>query len=1228
MNCGTSLKTQTSVDTNSLEPVQSPLFKYIPKELLAKLITARTSGGMVGERRVVTMLFCDLKGSTAAAEQLDPEDWAEIMNGAFEKLIGPIYRYEGTLARLMGDAILAFFGAPITHEDDPQRAVLAGLEILHGIQPYCEQVKHRWNLEINVRVGINTGLVVVGEVGSDLRMEYTALGDAINLAARMEQTAQPGTIQVTEQTYRLVAPLFDFEHLGEVEVKGKRQPVSAYRVLREKPSPGRLRGITGLEAPMIGRDREMDSLQKRINDLSMGMGSIICLVGEAGLGKTRLVSEFQKTWLDQTKQEQTTTSTQQAPHAPTGVEEVASRWVESQALSYESTRPYAQIQQLLRHASGISHHDTSADIEIKLNALLAALPDEQRQQAVQIFNILLGSAHSGKQLPLEGEAFQRQLFGLMPAVIRTLVAGKPFILVFDDLHWADPASIKLIQHLFPLTAQEPLILLCVFRPYRQAPVWDLMTTAERDFGHRYTEIQLKPLSEQDSNTLIDSLLTISDLPPQVRERISQHAEGNPFFVEEIVRTLIERGLVRQDETGKHWSAAKDIEVTNIGLPHNLRGLLMARIDSLEETDKNLLQIAAVIGRRFNTQILKSLVLNGNGSQSKQGSDSTNRSNLEQTLENLQRAQLIYEIMRLPEHEFAFRHALIQEAAYDTILLKKRRVFHLQIGEAIEKRYPQQLEDYAAILAHHFSEANDQRSLKYSLTAGNNAFRLYANAEAISHYTRALETIEANDIEIKDTQLTHLYTHRGRAYELNSQFELALTNYEQMERTALQRGDRPMELAALVSQAQIRCTANDLFDPDKGELLCQRSLSLAQQVGDPLAEAKTYWNQMNLYRLTDQNLHALQAGEDALTILRGLPTEEAQRVEVREQLAYTLNDFYHVSSATQSVELALDYLEEARALWTELENQPMLADNLATAALGYFSLNELNKSLSFSEQAYQLSKSTNNLWGMSYSRYMVGLIYWERGDVEQAFQMMNETISLGQQAGFIIVQIMNRWFLAWIYAALGAFDKGFEIAGEIIGQLPQVETFSSLWQRYSIPLMAELFILKGEISKAEEQLSQGEDIDMEMNAIFAYFYLRTKSRVALARKNFDQALKLAQEMVSLIHTSGSLYYLEDLYFRGIVLIEMGRLEQGYETLMEARERAKTQGSKWTMWKILTALYQVERQRGDSSAAEKLLNEARENIIYIADHIGDEGLRTTFLAQPEVMEVLSHQIKTAA
>ena len=274
------------------ETAQDRIQQYVPAELLAKLESARASGGMQGERRVVTMLFCDVQGSTAAAGNLDPEEWAEIMNGAFEHLIAPVYRYEGTLPRLMGDAILAFFGAPIGHEDDPQRAVLSGLDIIQGIRPYAEQVKSQWGLDFNVRVGINTGLVVVGEVGSDLRVEYTALGDAVNLAARMEQTAEPGTVQITDETHKLIAPLFDFEDLGGVEVKGKEKPVQCYRVLQSKAEPGQLRGIEGLEAPLIGRDLEMDRLRRATGELLQGRGQICSVMGEAGLGKSRLVAEL------------------------------------------------------------------------------------------------------------------------------------------------------------------------------------------------------------------------------------------------------------------------------------------------------------------------------------------------------------------------------------------------------------------------------------------------------------------------------------------------------------------------------------------------------------------------------------------------------------------------------------------------------------------------------------------------------------------------------------------------------------------------------------------------------------------------------------------------------------------------------------------------------------------------------------------------------------------------
>ncbi|MBQ11536.1 MAG: hypothetical protein CMJ45_08300 [Planctomyces sp.] len=286
LNCGHQLG-----QASEAASARAQLEQYIPRELLEKLEAARSSGGIQGERRVVTMLFCDVTGSTAAAEQLDPEEWAQIMNGAFEHLIAPVYRYEGTLARLMGDAILAFFGAPIAHEDDPHRAVLAGLEIVQSIEPYRNEVQRKWGVDFQVRVGINTGLVVMGEVGSDLRVEYTTLGDAINVAARMESAATPGTVLIAADTQRLVAPLFDLEDLGGLEVRGKSEPVATFRVISRKAQPQRERGIEGLESPMVGRDREIDVLRGLINDLGDGSGQIVSVMGEAGLGKSRLIAE-------------------------------------------------------------------------------------------------------------------------------------------------------------------------------------------------------------------------------------------------------------------------------------------------------------------------------------------------------------------------------------------------------------------------------------------------------------------------------------------------------------------------------------------------------------------------------------------------------------------------------------------------------------------------------------------------------------------------------------------------------------------------------------------------------------------------------------------------------------------------------------------------------------------------------------------------------------------------
>ncbi|RPI22078.1 MAG: hypothetical protein EHM70_24275, partial [Chloroflexota bacterium] len=706
----------------------------------------------------------------------DPEEWAELMNEAFDLLMEPVYRYGGTVARQMGDAILAFFGAPQAHEDDPQRAVLAGLDIIAHIDNFKQRIQSQRGLNFNVRIGINTGLVVVGEIGSDVRMEYTAMGDTVNVAARMEQTAAPGTVRISEDTYRLVAPLFETTPLGGIEVKGKTHAVEAYHVMGLKAHPGRLRGIAGLDTPLVGRENEIQVMSKVFHDLKQGRGQIVALSGEAGIGKSRLIQEVRNLWLD----------TEVAPG------EQAPIWRESHSLSYVASQPYASFQQLVRNLCGITPEDTPVTIREKLSCecLSQEAHPDQCIRVSRAFEVLLGV--ESEAAGLEGEAFKRELFEAMTTTWLDWSSRTPTVLVFDDLHWADTASVELLLHLFNLVEQAPILFLCAFRPDRDAAGWQIKSAAERDFPHRFTQINLLPLSQESSDALVNYLLDISELPERLRRNILEKAEGNPFFVEEVIRSLIESGAITNQGTPRqpHWVTTGPVE--DISIPDNVQALLMARIDRLENEARHALQLAAVIGRTFYQRVLDHI--------------NDTIADLNSQLSRLERADLVREKARIPELEYAFRHALTQETAYQSILLKHRRRIHRKVGEALEALFPDQVELYASILAHHYGEARDPRAVKYFILAGDEAFRLYANPQAISHYTRALQLAGAN----ADTgTLKHIYSRRGRSMDLNAQYEPALKNYLEMEQIAEKRGDPLMKLESLIARSVMLATPSQV-----------------------------------------------------------------------------------------------------------------------------------------------------------------------------------------------------------------------------------------------------------------------------------------------------------------------------------------------------------------------------------------------------------------------------------
>jgi len=559
----------------------SRLTAAVPEPLAEKMVAARLSG----ERKVVTALFADVVGSTAMAEQMDAEDWTAMMNGAFDRLSPSIYHYEGTIARLLGDAMLAFFGAPVAHEDDPARAIRAALEILETTREYARLVKDKYGMDFAIRIGINTGPVVVGDVGSDLKYEYTAMGDAINLAARLQSAAQPMTALISQNTHRFVAPLFDFADLGQIEVKGKAEPVQIYTVTGIKSDPGKLRGLAGLSSPMVGRDVELASLSKLSSDLSAGRGGIAVIVGEAGLGKSRLLSEWKNMVVDQN---------------------TSVKWVDGRCLSYGQRLAYHLLVDVVRSLLGVHPTASDAEIQLALSRMLDELfGDDSAPEIYPFLGHMLSLELEGQALKqvqtLDPQMLQGQYREALGRLLSALSARQPLVLVLDDIHWADPASVELFTHLLPLTEKLAVLFCMLTRPDEETPGWRLVSEARKSGG--LVELALSPLTSTDSRQLVSNLLEIEALPESVRDVILKKAEGNPFFVEEVIRMLIDTGgIIAKDG---HWEAGNSIE--SVEIPDNLHSLLLARIDRLPEESKRTLRVAAVIGRQFSVNVLEQVM---------------------------------------------------------------------------------------------------------------------------------------------------------------------------------------------------------------------------------------------------------------------------------------------------------------------------------------------------------------------------------------------------------------------------------------------------------------------------------------------------------------------------------------------------------------------------------------------------------------------------------------------
>jgi class 3 adenylate cyclase/tetratricopeptide (TPR) repeat protein len=667
--------------------------KYLPNGLTEKILAQKDR--IECQRRQVTVMFVDMAGFTPLSEKLGPEGTLTLMNQVFEIIINKIDDYEGALNELTGDGVLALFGAPIALEDAPQRAIRSALAIHKEMIEFNERIKGDYRIQpILLRIGINTGPAVVGSIGSNLRLQFGAVGDTVNMASRMENLAEPGTTYVTEQTFKLTNGFFRFEALGPKQIKGKEKPVEVYRVIAASGPRTRFdvsteRGLT----PLIARRRELELLLDGFERTKASSGQAFGLVGEAGLGKSRLLYEFRKAVANENV-----------------------TLLEGKCLSYGKAVPYHPIIDILKSNFDVADGDTDSTIWNKVSNGLKML-DEATSTLPYVLELLSVKDSGIDKIPLSPGAKKDRISDAIKRIVLKRAEIRPLILAIEDLHWMDKSSEDIIKHLFASVPGARVMLLLTYRP-EFAQAWN-----NRSYCR---QLNLNRLSNSECRAMVHHILGIENVDRDLEELIVQKTEGIPFFIEEFIESL--RALNALEQDGAGYRLADRLEELNI--PSTIQDVIMARVDSLPDSTKAVLQAGSAIEREFSYELIKAVT-------------DLPEQELLSHLSAAKEAELLYERGIFPQSTYVFRHALTRDVVYDAILTKRKKLLHQKIGKAIEEVYRDSLDDYHSALADHFMVSQDfEKSAEYSRLTYERARLQAALTSAISYAQKRVKALES------------------------------------------------------------------------------------------------------------------------------------------------------------------------------------------------------------------------------------------------------------------------------------------------------------------------------------------------------------------------------------------------------------------------------------------------------------------------------------------------------
>jgi len=649
------------------------------------------------EMRPITALFADIVGSTGLGERLGPDEVKALVGECVTRMSRAVEEFGGVIQAYMGDGICAYFGIPAAHEDDPERAARAALRIIGVASGYAAEVEQAWGIQgFNIRVGVNSGPAAVGMVGGE-DAQTVALGDTTNVAARLQGAAEPGAIAIGPGTASRLAERFVLEPLGEVTVKGRSEPVTASRLVGPRPvaepPPG---------TPLFGRDAELARLEEANADLRAGRGQVLLVVGDAGLGKTRTLAELR---------------------ALSG-EDVT--WLDGRCLSYGAGSPYGPFVEHLRTWLGVEESDAELAVRTKLRAragpLLGAAADPTLPYLGLLLSIRIDPDVERELLSLSADELSARIQDAFVTWAEALSAARPLVLAVDDLHWSDTTTRQLAERLLGVTDRSALMLAVALRPDTDSEGWAFRLAAQTGFAHRVTELPLSPLSPEASAALIDALVPSGLVTEAIKEELVTKAEGNPLYLEELLRALLEAGGDRR----RTWTITPS---TAAELPPALEALLVARIDRLEPGARRFAQVAAVVGREFPVSVVSAVA----------GGDT------DRDVGELLRAEIVRELRRFPELECTFRHGLLQDASLSTLTPTSQRELYGQVGRAMEARLADQGDERLEQLAFYFyRSAETEKALDYLDRAAEHALAVEALGRAEALWTRAQRLAERID----------------------------------------------------------------------------------------------------------------------------------------------------------------------------------------------------------------------------------------------------------------------------------------------------------------------------------------------------------------------------------------------------------------------------------------------------------------------------------------------------